>query len=223
MNTDKKYRLLKKYESPRGTCHIGVEHTAREWQQVWFPNLKYEDFEIKDDWFEEVLPEQSKQPPIGSKGKKIRATNVSFESNSNLIKVFINGNVSDVVGRLSVDKILDNMTNALNDELPIPSPKPQEDKRIEVSALVNDVEKSINNPCKAYSFFISKDFPKIPEHKFPAIKSAIENVLNGERRVYSQGQVDAMMENVWNSAREAEDTDMPYKFKTFQDYRKSNL
>jgi len=53
----KRYRLLKDYKTPKGTCYEGVTHTARDWQLEWFPYLQYADFDIKDDWFAvEVLP-----------------------------------------------------------------------------------------------------------------------------------------------------------------------
>lgn len=60
-DTTKRYRLLKDYKTPKGTCYEGVTHTARDWQLEWFPYLQYADFDIKDDWFAvEVLPVSEK-------------------------------------------------------------------------------------------------------------------------------------------------------------------
>lgn len=51
----KKFKLIKKYESPGGVIHIGVIKSVSEWQE-YFPTLEDEDFEIKNDWFEVILP-----------------------------------------------------------------------------------------------------------------------------------------------------------------------
>jgi len=48
---EKQYRLLKKFESPTRTIHIGVSKTESEWQKL-FPDLEENDCEIKADWFE---------------------------------------------------------------------------------------------------------------------------------------------------------------------------
>ncbi len=57
-----KYRLLKKYETPYYTYHIGVEKTIAEWIKI-FPQLNDWDFPVKSDWFElvkEQLPIEDK-------------------------------------------------------------------------------------------------------------------------------------------------------------------
>lgn len=77
---------------------------------VTMPHYIFTPDQIKNnpDFFELV-------PPLTDTKERIKVTNISFESNTNLLKVFTNGNVGDLVARMSIDKIMDNLNAALND------------------------------------------------------------------------------------------------------------
>lgn len=248
MNTDKKYRLLKDISSPgfyRSKGSVGylnsnevyVFNNGTDKMFHYIRNI----VENNPEWFEEVLPEQSKQPPI-SKDWEIVAytskTNFGFyaimnkmpngkwaldfrlghnepipeseiiklkDKNIHSVKRLSDGEVFQIGDTISWGvptgykailtkfEIMDGRLKFYDDKLPegrkpcdfinaikltkLPTPSPkEEDKRIEVSKF--DELDITNNFSDKYSYYATVVDKKIPKDKFPAIKTAIENVLN---------------------------------------------
>jgi len=90
-------------------------------------------------------------------------------------------------------------------------------EKIKVNNLwVDEVVFGTTPKPATYHFDLDKSF--IPSSKFSLVKQAIENAINDERRLYSQGQVDAMMEDTWKAAREV-NAFMDMRWTSFADYK----
>jgi hypothetical protein len=59
----KKYKLLKKIETPSLTIYSGTIKTSDEWKNI-FDDLEDNDFKIFKDWFEEVKSTHNKRHPM---------------------------------------------------------------------------------------------------------------------------------------------------------------
>ena len=57
--SNKRYKLLKDYESPTGKIYKGVIKTQLQWLDI-FPKMTDNDFDNKKDWFEDVEEEKYK-------------------------------------------------------------------------------------------------------------------------------------------------------------------
>lgn len=114
---NKRYKLLKNLpDANAGTIftwdnnyggYVYVDKTGSEDGCLMFSRS----VENNPEWFAPI-PEQKEQP----KGEGVKALNISFESNTNLLKVFINKPINEVVAETGIDKLLERLTTALNND-----------------------------------------------------------------------------------------------------------
>lgn len=235
MNTDKKYQLKQDYITPKFTFLKGTQVAYGGGKYVVGVE-SYTEQELMEnpEWFEEALPEQSKQPPISKdndweilmiRGEgnpfPYEAHNGVFMSKEKWVQFWLSDEKYSIhsVRRISdgeVFQIGDTIEGAQIDnhnivshhptkitsiriingaiglsygnggeivlshakKLPTPSPK-EEDKRIEVNHFGLNSEYQFGTKPEDvvpnYLLILSKT---INVDKFPAIKTAIENVLN---------------------------------------------
>lgn len=126
-------------------------------------------------------------------------------------------------------------------------PKEEQPKRFEIQGFCRSKGAISNVSGKPYNIYEFTSFELIPEDKYEAIKLAIERELDGVgsglvqdlglefnldayKPFLKKEKLDAMMENVWNAAREFTggtaqntfyDIASQLKYKTFQDYQQS--
>lgn len=109
----KKYRLLKTYVSPKGTCHAGATYTAEEWRIVWFPGLSDKDFEVKKDWFEEV--KEQDRAEVFMLREYCYAQNGMY-----LYTVLCNKQIADWQTLQKISKVIEDVLNGKSETQPIP-------------------------------------------------------------------------------------------------------
>lgn len=99
------YVLNKMYEHPGGRIHPGVSYTADKWLKI-FPNLTYEDLNIKDDWFSPKKEEKPKEWEVIS-----RRNGVGWIHQENMCQ----GDCEHEI--FSVRRLLDNTVFTIGDKL----------------------------------------------------------------------------------------------------------
>lgn len=251
-NKHPRYRLKKAYNTIAHTYKAGDEiSNIRGYYILGFERLSENDMVRESEWFEEIIEEDEKETP-----------KEEFKWTDELVRIFATRNmvefaeINNVMNRglPKGKKHEDFFITTIKDFKQSQQSKPDsngDDKgkeRMEVTKVWRASGGISNLDGKTFHAYHFNSVAEIPSEKLPAIKAAIERILNDDdnkfwetiqhhtdkaidevtKHKFTQEQMDKAIHDAWYAAREEGEESMPwddmrvkYQHATLEDYLNS--